>query len=357
MKQNRQLEKNEIDLVELLATIYKSRKVIIIVTAVFLIFGLLVALLSPVEYKAEITFVPQTTEDSVVNSSLSGLAAFAGINLRSSESSSQIPPSLYPTILESTTFKKIFLNAIITTDTSEQLTVKEYLQNNSSGPGIVSRIITGVKSILLPARTTKYETTEFNGLTNAEYALGKTVVENLLTVTVNEEEGGLINLTMIDSNPFMAAILGEKAFSLLEQTVISFKVENAKKVYDFVSTQYLIKQKEFEAIQEELALFSDRNKNINTALFENERQRLQTRYDLSYSVYQELAKQKIQAELQVSKDTPIFSILNPITPPKEKDAPRRTFILVIYTLIGLVVSSIYVLIKKPLIQIVKQITK
>ncbi len=348
---------DEIDLIALLASLYKSKGLILKTTAVFVILGLAVALLSPVTYKAETTFVPQTSEKGgIASSSLSGLAALAGVNLGGGLESSQIPPSLYPTILESTTFKKAFLNATITTGPTGQLTVKDYLEKNSSGPSVVSRVIKGIKSLLLPIEASKDTAAEFNGLTDTEYQLAKTLVEDLLTVTVNEKEG-FVNLAMIDSDPYMAAVLGKKAFSLLEQTVISFKIENAKKLYDFVSAQYLIKQKEFEAIQEELALFSDRNKNITTALFDNERQRLQTKYDLSYALYQELAKQKAQAELQLSKDTPIFSIINPMVPPKEKDAPKRALILVIYTFLGGVLSVGYVLVRTPLKQILTQITK
>lgn len=352
MDQNKHLQGDEIDLVDLLGTVYKNKKTIIRVTALFIIIGLLVALFSPVKYKAEITFVPQTSEDSGINSSsLSGLAALAGVNL-GKENSSQIPPSLYPTILESISFNKEFLNATIKVN-GESLLIKQYLTSNYK-PSIVAKLFKSLTS--KSSDNDSNQINEFDGLSDTEYKLKGLLTKKLLTVTVNEKEG-FVTLSMIDSDPYLSALMGKKAFELLEKTVISFKIENAKKLYNYVSSQYESKQKEFEEIQKELALFSDQNKNIKTALFDNKRQRLQTKHDLSYSIYQELAKQKAQAELQVSKDTPIFSILNPITPPKEKNAPKRALILVIFTFLGAVLSVGYILVKGPIKEIIKQIAK
>lgn len=349
------LKEDEIDLVALLGSLYQSRKLIVLSTVVFMLLGLLVALLSPVTYKAETTFVPQTSEKGGVSSSLSGLAALAGVNLGGVDSANQIPPSLYPTIFESDSFKKDFLNAEITDYMGEKLTVKEYLLQGSSGPGIISRIKNSLLGGSTDSADLNIKTSNFLHLDKDEYGLSK-ALEDLLVVTTNDKEG-FVSMSMIDKDPYMAAELVQKAYGLLESTVIDFKIKNAKKLYDFVSEQYLIKQKEFEAIQKQLALFSDRNKNITTAVFDSERQRLQTKYDLSFALYQELAKQKAQAELQLSKDTPIFSIIKPVVVPKEKDAPKRALILVIYTFLGAVLSVGYVLVKGPIKEITRQITQ
>lgn len=70
----------------------------------------------------------------------------------------------------------------------------------------------------------------------------------------------------------------------------------------------------------------------------NELQRLEAEYNFAFNIYTELAKQLEQAKLQVSKDTPVFSIIEPVTVPAEKSAPKRPLILIIFTFIGLVVA-------------------
>ena len=353
MTSQNNIEQDEIDLVALLAQIWQAKRLIILSTICFMIIGLMVALFSKVTFKSETTFVPQTNEKGGVNSSLSGLAAIAGINLGSADISNQIPPSLYPTILESTSFIKEFLNTTVNFN-GDKILIKDYLSLNSS-PGIISGLIKGIKAVFPSSEKSDKLDENFIFLDDLEYGLSKGLSKQLI-VSINEKEG-FVSLSMIDTDPVMAAVLNRTAFSLLQSTVINFKIENAKKLFDFVSEQYSEKQIEFEAIQKELALFQDRNKNISTAVFDSERQRLQTKYDLSYALYQELAKQKAQAELQLSKDTPIFSIIKPITPPKEKDAPKRALILVIYSFLGVVLSTGYVLIRKPVKEIVLQINK
>jgi LPS O-antigen subunit length determinant protein (WzzB/FepE family) len=50
--------------------------------------------------------------------------------------------------------------------------------------------------------------------------------------------------------------------------------------------------------------------------------------------------------LQVKKDTPLFTVLKPVTIPNEKSAPKRALILVVYLFLGFVLSLGVVLGKK-----------
>jgi uncharacterized protein involved in exopolysaccharide biosynthesis len=46
-----------------------------------------------------------------------------------------------------------------------------------------------------------------------------------------------------------------------------------------------------------------------------------------------------QSKLQVSKDTPIFSVLKPVVVPNEKSGPKRLLIIAIWTFLGLIFSA------------------
>jgi uncharacterized protein involved in exopolysaccharide biosynthesis len=85
---------------------------------------------------------------------------------------------------------------------------------------------------------------------------------------------------------------------------------------------------------------------INTALGRTKLLQLQAEYDLTFSVYSELAKQLETQQLQVKKDTPLFTVLKPVTIPNEKSAPKRAIILVVYLFLGFVLSLGAVLGKK-----------
>jgi len=60
---------------------------------------------------------------------------------------------------------------------------------------------------------------------------------------------------------------------------------------------------------------------------------------IANGIYQQLAGQLEQAKIQVKRDTPAFTIVEPVTVPIEKSKPRRTMILIIGVFLGGVVGS------------------
>ena len=78
------LEEDSIDIIALLKTLWIGKKLIVRTTILFFVIGCIVALLSPVVYTAQTTFIPQVSEDQMSTSKggLGSLASLAGINLR-----------------------------------------------------------------------------------------------------------------------------------------------------------------------------------------------------------------------------------------------------------------------------------
>ena len=75
-----------------------------------------------------------------------------------------------------------------------------------------------------------------------------------------------------------------------------------------------------------------------------------------YSVFQELAGQLEQAKLQVSKDTPIFTVIEPVNIPLERSKPKRTLMVLIWTFLGAVLSTGWVLVRDTVFQIKEEVT-
>jgi uncharacterized protein involved in exopolysaccharide biosynthesis len=61
-----------------------------------------------------------------------------------------------------------------------------------------------------------------------------------------------------------------------------------------------------------------------------------------------LAKQKEQAAIQLSKDTPTFSVLNPVKVPKEKAGPKKSIYVLGAFFIGFIFSAGGFLARKPI---------
>ena len=73
---------------------------------------------------------------------------------------------------------------------------------------------------------------------------------------------------------------------------------------------------------------------MNSALAQTSMEVLQSEYDVAEKVYSELAKQLETQKIQVKEDTPVFTILKPVSVPIEKSKPNRPLILIIWTFLG-----------------------
>jgi uncharacterized protein involved in exopolysaccharide biosynthesis len=69
-------------------------------------------------------------------------------------------------------------------------------------------------------------------------------------------------------------------------------------------------------------------------LARTEEEKLQSEYNIAYNVYNELAKQREQARIQVKEDTPVLSVIKPVVVPVEKSKPKRIMILAIWIFLG-----------------------
>ncbi|WP_215224732.1 Wzz/FepE/Etk N-terminal domain-containing protein [Echinicola shivajiensis] len=337
---------DEIDLLALAKTVWNQRKLVFRIVGLFVILGLLVALLSPKEYTASGTYLPQTSEGGKGGGSLSGLASLAGINL-TNINGAEIPPSLYPKIISSIPFKKEMLKAPLKfVGIDHSVTYQEYYEDHYS-PGIVGLIrqyTLGLPGLLVKAIkgteerniASEVEGEQIIKVTQRELDHFKRLGEQL-SISFNDQEG-FVQLSAIMPEAKASAQLAKYAEYLLQKEIINFKIKNAYEQLKFTEERYEEKKKEFEAIQAKLAQFRDRNQNISSAVALNQLEKLEAEYNLAFSVYSELAKQLEQAKLQVSKDTPIFSVIQPISIPAEKSAPRRPLILVVFTVVGAVLG-------------------
>ncbi len=347
MEKPHKLVESDIELYALPKKLIAHRKWIIRITGGFIIMGVLVALLSPVSFTAGTTFVPQTSSNQP-SSSLSGLASLAGINLGGlMGSSSEIPSNLYPNIVESVPYRLALLN---TTLSESNQSFKTYALSQDAGPSFIGglkKYTLGLRSLIFKSKQQNHDqannpifriTEEDKNLFN--------FLENTLSVEVNEKEG-FVTLNVSLKDPVIAAEVAQAATALLQEKIIAYKNQSAVETLHFVQGQFDAKKNEFEQLQDSIARFKDQNLNIASSLYQNKLKRLEANFTIVSGVFQELAAQLEQAKLQVSKETPIFTVIEPVNIPLQRSKPKRTLIVIIWTFLGLVFSAGGVLVWEP----------
>jgi uncharacterized protein involved in exopolysaccharide biosynthesis len=348
-KHSQTTQRDEIDLFSLVNIVYSQRNRLIKIVILFTFFGLVIAILSPKEFTATSSFVPQISDASRTGGSLGGLASLAGINLGGLGGSSEIPPSLYPKIVSSVVFRKALLESEITVEGIENpISYKYYFTNiNTSGAlGLVKKYTIGLPGLII--RFIKGESTQdslenengFLNISEEDFQLFKKL-DQQLSVLPNDKEG-FVTISFVMPEPLMAAQMTKIAQELLQKELIAYKIGIAREQLKFTEARFEEKKAEFDQIQKKLGNFRDRNQNIISASAQNELQSLEAEYNFSFNIYTELAKQLEQAKLQVAKDTPIFTIIQPVTVPTEKSAPKRPLIIIIFIILGLIFGLGYI---------------
>lgn len=340
-KTKKTTEEDEIDLIELAKTLWSGRKTIIYIVFIFMFIGLAIALLSPKEYTASTTMVPQLSNSNSTLGGLSSLAAIAGFNLNSNLETTELSPYVYPQIIESVPFQLQIMNTpFIISDIDHKVTLYEYY-TEIANPGSLSAIVkytVGLPGVIIGAlRGDHLETINSNNtntirLTEEQEDVRKIIAENI-SLETNDKEGFVV-LSSRFHDPELAAEVAKKAQELLQQYITEFKIEKATAQLEFIQERYAEKKEEYELAQQNLAAFEDNNKNITSATAATERVKLTNDYQLAFEVYSQLAQQQEQAQIKVKEDTPVFSVLKPVVIPIEKSAPNRPLILIIWIFLG-----------------------
>ncbi len=325
------IKNDEIDLVEISKKIYKSRKYILIISFLFALLGVAVALISPVKYSSETIFITQNQESN--SSSLSGVASLVGINLGVSNFGGEIPSSMYPQVSNSPKFKRLLLNSYI--DFDNKINLKQYLIDY-------------------------YNLNIENDKINSDLYVSELendcfkIIDKIISINVNQKDGFITLASTLPVAEY-STILTIKAKEILQEIIIDNKIESANQNLIFSQQQLEEKKLIFDEFQAKLAYFSDSNLNSVNSFVINERDKLEAEFQIINAVVTELSKQVEQAKLQVSKDTPVFSTIKEAVIPVERTSPKRTQIVLIFGFIGLIISIISVLIFQPLKKILLEI--
>lgn len=334
---------DKIDFIQLAKTLWEGRKTVIKTILIFMAIGLIIAIFSPKEYTASSTFVSQTRDEAKIDKNLGALAAIEGINLVSMSSASGISPELYPQIIKSIPFQLELLQTPLTIDGQIEKVTYTYYYSNIHSPGLLGYIkkytiglpallIKGIKGKPKSITNLSSRIPEIQSITIEEHGLINQM-KNQLGLIVNKKEG-YVTISANMPEAIASAELAYKAEKLLQQYVIAFKIKKSNDQLDFIKARYLETGKRFKAVQQKLALQRDRNKYLTTALAKTASEILQDEYNLIYGVYTELAKLLEAQYIQVTEDTPVFTVLEPVSIPIEKSKPKRGVILIIWIFSG-----------------------
>ena len=347
-------EEEGIDIMALMRQLWDGRKTVIIWTVVFMVLGLVAALTMKRTYSVSTVMVPQLSSGR--SSSLSSLASLAGFDL-GMNTTADLSPVTYPQIVSSIPFRlELIYTPVHYSDVDHPVTMMDYALNYSkpSVMGTVKKYTLGLPGVILSAIRGEKEEVKLPGggegdsgpkpllVSQNEEKLLKYVGQNV-GLAVDKKEG-LLTLSVTGSEPIQTAELAMKAQQLLQEEITRFRTEKAEKELAYVEARYEEIKAEANNYQSQLATVRDRSQNMPTTRSQIELERIQSKYNVTNSIYLELAKQLEQSKMQVKKDTPAFTIVQPVAVPLQPSNSRAKT-LIVWTFFGLILGCGIVLAK------------
>ena len=344
-----QYDEDEIDLLELAKTIWNKRMFILKIVGIGAFLGVIVALLSPKEYKSTSTLMPEySTESQGGASSLlrqyGGLLGVSGSSYNSN--SNAIRVDLHPNIVRSTNFQmQLMQQPFYFSDLDTTATLFEYYTElNTAGVlGILKSYTIGLPGKILGAILPKKELmTSVPGATEESLVLNLSKEEfeviNTLRGKISaslDEESGIVSVTVTLPDNVAAAAVTEYTIRELTEYLTEYRTEKVLRDLTFVEEQLATAEVRFEAAQLALAEFRDSNQGNLSARAQTDEQRLNSEYQIAFNLYNGLTQQYEEAKLKVQETTPVFKTLEPVQVPINDETSGAMILIVFIMLSGI----------------------
>lgn len=348
---NMPVEEQEIDLVELIQKMWINRWLIIKVTGVFVVLGVLVALFSAKVFTASCDIVPDTGKSG--NSKMSSLAALAGVNLGEGADVTALSPLVYQNIMNGTSFRKELMQTKIDFEKADKPVsfFDYYTSEEYNKPGVfdyIKKYTIGLPFVILNAIRGEQPEPDYSAIGNSEGPTMETlskdeynalkILEQCVSLTL-DNKNGYVTITTNMPEAVASAQLAQATVVLLQKYITEFKIAKVQSNLDFIQSRYNEAKNNFEDIQVRRAAFRDANTNTNKYSARVEAEKLDAEYTLAMNLYSELATQLEQAKIEVKKDTPILTVVRPVTIPYKKSKPARAKILLAFTFLGVMAGA------------------
>lgn len=389
----------EIDLVHQAEKLWEGRKIIVIVTVLFSLFGFFHYTFGPEDFVSESTLIHEyDSGGGNIGGGGNLLQSLAGINIQgagggnivaAAQGRAPLPITLYPSIVNSTGFQQELINEKIEFSTiGKSLTLLEYFSEYHTPP-LRDRVYSflGDVTIFLPNTLYREFRRSMRNIRSYISGFGSSsgsspddsqvidadlqdlqdaeiidyddklliisreelrVVENMRMRIMLSSGSALTEIVVNLPDPKAAAIVNAMLIERIQEYMTDYRIEKAQQNLEFVLAQHENARERYEEAQMELARFQDENINLSTNVAQTRLQHLQDQRSLRFNVYQSISQEVEQARLALQQEIPVFNILEKPNIPGSSDTSATDLIFLFSIVLGFFIGSGIVLIKNNL---------
>lgn len=362
---------DEIDLMGLFLKIWKGRKTILICTSIFFVTGLLLAFISPREYKSQVTLLvePGGSNPAANSAILKQLSLLTGVPVSGSQDA--LTPALYPLVVGSVYFRLEVIGQKVTdSKTGSKMTLSQYFDKHpaTSLPGMIRKYTLGLPGTIIHAvrgkdgtentvRTSKpvtqvsilppstivpglrsslvgpssFDTDSIELSPDEKSKIG--MLSSHITAEIKKGTQNLLLISVSLDDPLVTKDIARSVVLTLTKYVTDYRTRKVKNDREFIEGLHTEAEKKYKRAQQTLAAYRDRNQNVVRSAARTEGESLQAEYELAVNVYTSLSQLLEQAKINVQENTPVFTMIDP--PSDATKTSSGSNIILIMILLGL----------------------
>jgi uncharacterized protein involved in exopolysaccharide biosynthesis len=324
---------------ELFRILWKEKWWIVLITLLFAVLGGIYAFNAREEFVSSGKILPEVSGKGGGLGQYSGLAALAGVDLGAigASGTDAMRPDLYPNVISSTPFYLNLLKAKVRTKDNKELTFEQYYH---------SVIEEGKKAEdkFIKKYPVKEEGIIVVSLLN-EIRLKD--LRSRITSSI-DKKSGVISITSKMPDPVVAADITQFSMNYLMEYITNYRTEKYKMDVAFLGEQLSGAKGKYYSNQQKRASYADQYQ-IGAMRLQSadvQRERLESDYRMSSTVYNEILKKYEEAKFMVHKETPVFKVLEPPVVPVLKSEPKKAFLIAIFVIFGGILGGIFVILRR-----------
>lgn len=319
------------------------RQVVLAITGVFVVLGLLKALLNPSLYTATALVVREVASGNI-SPGLSGRTDFSGLGISLSDRMGGVTPETYPDILRS---REVLLAVAKSPFFIEDLDMSmKLIEYYTRPPGPIRSFLLGLRSVTIGLPKTiaglfRSKSPREGGVTESGERIFSAVEEEKIArllagnLSVNVDPmSGVMSISYTTTNPRLSAQIAQSFIDYLKIRVQGIYTYNSEEKLTYFRNRLNEADHELTQSEKILAKFIDSNWDPKTAKLQTELERLKRQVTFKTELYSHLQTQLAQVELELKRNQPVITILQAPFPPAQPSSSRRKRIVLLSLILG-----------------------
>jgi hypothetical protein len=175
-------------------------------------------------------------------------------------------------------------------------------------------------------------------LTGADNSVAGALASRIkLTINGNQL---ILNVKMPEA--WLSAQATQLVLDKLIKYVTKYKTGKQLETLNFLEARTAEAEQAYKRNQQRAAGFRDNNYGVIYQSIQSQEQVLQNEFTLSFALYNSLATQLQQARIQLKKDTPLFTLIEPVYVPSGPSEPVASKIILSYIFMGVVLGILLI---------------